>query len=76
MSCLYIPVNTVSLKIWILCYIDYRRVYQGLQKLLEVSDGDQDHTSPHTVQKNTKRSKKVEKLVHLVALGKEINIEG
>ena len=53
----------------------YRRVYHGLQKLLEVGDDDKDQTSRNPRPKITNKSQK-EKLVHFVALGKDINIEG
>lgn len=59
----------------ILLLLKHRRVYQGLQKLLDVSNKSKSHESASRNQ-SSKKARDIGKLVESVALGKEIDLNG
>lgn len=58
-------------------YCIIRRVYQGLQKLLDVNNESKGH-KPASASRNqsSRKARGIGKLVEFVALGKEINLDG
>ena len=53
-----------------------RRVYQGLQKLLDVNNKSKGHkTASASRNQSSKKARGIGKLVELVALGKKINLD-
>lgn len=55
-------------------HLKHRRVYQGLQKLLEMNNKSKSQ-KPASNQ-SSKKARDIGKLVEFVALGKEIDING
>ena len=58
-------------------FVINRRVYQGLQKLLEVNNENKNQQQKAASRnQSSKKARDIGKLVELVALGKEISLNG